>query len=49
VIGIPAMQDAFKLQMLDSAAWINVIALGLVPLVINELFKIILRMKRGKI
>jgi len=48
VIGIPAMQDAFKLQMLDSAAWINVIALGLVPLVINELFKIILRMKRCK-
>jgi hypothetical protein len=34
--------------MLDTAGWINVIALGLVPLLINELFKIILRMKRSK-
>lgn len=47
VIGIPTMQDAFKLQMPGFAAWIIVIALGLIPLMINELFKIILRMKRS--
>jgi Ca2+-transporting ATPase len=47
VIGVPAMQDAFKLQMLDFMGWIYVIVLGLVPLAVNELFKIFLRM-RGK-
>ena len=43
VIGIPAMQSAFKLQMLDYRGWIMVLALGLVPLIFNELSKLFLR------
>lgn len=43
VIGIPAMHNAFKLQMLDLHGWIIVILLGLVPLTFNELYKIFIR------
>jgi Ca2+-transporting ATPase len=43
VIGIPAMQNAFKLQMLDYRGWMMVIALGLVPLIFNEVSKLFLR------
>ena len=43
VIGIPAMQNAFKLQMLDFRGWMMVIALGLVPLIFNEVSKLFLR------
>jgi len=43
VIGIPAMQNAFKLQMLDIRGWMMVIALGLVPLIFNEISKLFLR------
>ncbi len=46
VIGIPAMQDAFKLQMLNFSGWMNVIFLGLFPLLLNELYKIFLRIKK---
>jgi len=42
-----AVETGMKLQMLDSKGWINVIALELVPLMINELNKIFLRMKRS--
>jgi P-type Ca2+ transporter type 2C len=48
VIGIPAMQNAFKLQMLDSHGWLMVIALGLVPLTFNEIAKIFLRANKNK-
>jgi Ca2+-transporting ATPase len=43
VIGIPAMQHAFHLQMLDLRGWFIVISLGLVPLMFNEFYKIFLR------
>jgi len=47
VIGIPAMQNAFKLQMLDFRGWMMVIALGLVPLIFNELSKLLLRANKS--
>lgn len=43
VLGVPFMRDAFKLQMLSLDGWIKVFALGLVPLIINELVKIFIR------
>ncbi len=43
VIGIPAMQRAFHLQMIDLRAWLIVISLGLVPLFLNEIFKVFIR------
>jgi len=45
VIGVPLMQDAFKLQMLDLAGFIMVLFLGLVPLVINEFYKFFIRVR----
>lgn len=44
VIAVPFMQEAFKLQMLDSRGWIMVLILGLVPLILSELYKLILRL-----
>jgi len=49
VIGIPAMQSAFNLQMLDLRDWIIVIFLGLVPLLLNEFFKIFIRTHKKKL
>ncbi|MDO9255351.1 MAG: cation-translocating P-type ATPase [Bacteroidales bacterium] len=43
VIGIPVMQRAFHLQMLDLRGWLTAIALGLVPLVMNEIVKLFIR------
>ncbi|MCX2742159.1 cation-translocating P-type ATPase [Pontibacter anaerobius] len=43
IIGVPVMQQAFNLQMLDFRGWVTVIILGVVPLVLNELFKVYLR------
>jgi Ca2+-transporting ATPase len=43
VIGIPFMQKAFHLQMLDLGGWLMAISLGLVPLLINEIVKIFIR------
>lgn len=48
VIGIPAMQNAFKLQMLDMRGWLMVLALGLVPLVFSELHKLYLLISAKK-
>jgi Ca2+-transporting ATPase len=48
VIGIPAMQNAFKLQLLDLRAWAMVIALGLLPLIFSELYKVFLRTSAKK-
>jgi Ca2+-transporting ATPase len=48
VIGIPAMQSAFHLQMLDLRDWLIVISLGLVPLLSNEVFKIFIRARLRK-
>ena len=49
VIGIPAMQRAFHLQMLDLHGWIIAISLGLVPLMFNEIFKIFIRANSNNI
>ncbi|HZK97196.1 MAG TPA: cation-translocating P-type ATPase, partial [Prolixibacteraceae bacterium] len=43
VIGIPVMQRAFHLQMLDLGGWLIAISLGLVPLLVNEIVKIFIR------
>ncbi|MDZ7774549.1 MAG: cation-translocating P-type ATPase, partial [Bacteroidales bacterium] len=43
VIGIPVMQRAFHLQMLDLEGWLIAVSLGLVPLLVNEIFKIFIR------
>jgi len=48
VIGIPVMQRAFHLQMLDLRGWLIVVAFGLVPLVFNEIVKIFIRARLKK-
>jgi len=48
VIGIPVMQRAFHLQMIDVRAWLIVISLGLVPLFLNEIFKLFIRARLKK-
>ncbi|HCE57785.1 MAG TPA: ATPase [Prolixibacteraceae bacterium] len=45
VIGIPFMQRAFHLQMLDLGGWLIAISLGLVPLLVNEIVKIFIRVR----
>ena len=51
VMGVPFMQKAFKLQMLDARGWLYVFILGLVPLLANELLKWMGRAgkQRGKV
>lgn len=48
VMGIPVMQKAFKLQMLDARGWLHVIALGLIPIGINEIVKLFMRSREIK-
>ncbi len=48
VMGIPILQKAFKLQMLDIYGWINVLILGMVPIVVNEAVKAIARSRKAK-
>lgn len=48
VMGIPFMQKAFRLQMLDLQGWIYAIGLGIVPVIISEIFKIFRRAKIKK-
>ena len=48
VIGIPVMQNAFKLQMLDMRGWLMAIGLGLVPLIFNEIYKLFIRTNKKK-
>jgi Ca2+-transporting ATPase len=43
VVGIPFLQRAFHLQMLDMRGWIVAVSLGLVPLFFNEIFKLFIR------
>ncbi|GGH10811.1 cation-translocating P-type ATPase [Paenibacillus segetis] len=42
VISIPVLANAFKVQFLSLADWGWVIALGLVPLIVNEIIKLFL-------
>jgi Ca2+-transporting ATPase len=46
IIAIKLIQQAFKLQMLDLNGWIVAILLGLVPLIINEVIKFVLRLRK---
>ncbi len=48
VIGIPVMQHAFHLQMLDMRGWLIAFSLGLVPLTLNEIVKIFIRARLKK-
>jgi Ca2+-transporting ATPase len=43
IIAIPALQRAFHLQMPDLRGWLIIVSLGLVPLLVNEIFKVSLR------
>jgi Ca2+-transporting ATPase len=47
VISIPVMQQAFNLQRLDFKGWSMAIGLGLLPLIINEISKVIVRAKKS--
>ena len=46
VLGVSVMHNAFKLEMLKASGWIYVITLGLIPIMLNEIAKAILRKKR---
>jgi Ca2+-transporting ATPase len=48
VIGIPVMQRAFHLQMLDMRGWLIAFSLSLIPLLFNEILKIFIRMRLKK-
>jgi len=45
IVSIKPAQEAFKLQMLDLNGWLMAILLGLVPLIINELIKLVVRFR----
>jgi len=49
VIYVPAMQRAFNLQMLSLSGWIMALFLGFVPLLVNEIYKIFIRVSKKKI
>lgn len=46
VITVPVMQSAFRLQMLDLKGWAMVICLGLFPLFVSELAKVLKKKDR---
>jgi Ca2+-transporting ATPase len=46
VVGLPAIKSAFHLQMPDIRAWGIILALGFTPLVLNELFKLFIRISK---
>jgi P-type Ca2+ transporter type 2C len=48
VLGVPVMQDAFKLQMLDTLGWMHVIVLGFVPVAFNEIGKAVIRYRNKR-
>jgi Ca2+-transporting ATPase len=49
VIGIPVMQRAFHLQMLDLRGWLTALSLGLVPLFLNEIGKLFIRARMKRV
>lgn len=49
VVGVPFMQRAFHLQMLDLEGWLIAISLGLVPLLVNEILKIFIRARLKRV
>ncbi|MGV8093189.1 MAG: cation-translocating P-type ATPase [Mangrovibacterium sp.] len=48
VIAIPFMREAFKLQMLDLRGWMMAIVLGLIPFILSEGYKLVLRLSSKK-
>lgn len=48
VISIPFLAKAFKVQMLSLADWGLVIAFAIVPLVVNEIIKLFMRIKEQR-
>jgi Ca2+-transporting ATPase len=46
VVGIPAIKSAFHLQMPDLRAWGIIFALGITPLVLNEIIKLFVRLSK---
>jgi Ca2+-transporting ATPase len=48
VLGIPAMHNAFKLEMLNARGWMNVIVIGFIPIGFNEIVKAIMRKRAAK-
>lgn len=48
VISIPFLAGAFKLQQLSTSSWFLVVGLSLVPLVVNELFKVLKALVPGR-
>jgi len=46
VVGIPAIQSAFHLQMPDIRAWGIIFALGITPLVLNEVIKLFFKVSK---
>lgn len=45
VLYVPLMREAFKLQKIGPSEWILVVVLGLLPLIANEIIKLIRRKK----
>jgi P-type Ca2+ transporter type 2C len=45
VLGVPALNDAFKLQMLNGPGWLFVAVLGSIPVIFNEIGKMITRFR----
>jgi Ca2+-transporting ATPase len=46
IVGIPFTRGAFNLQMLDGRGWTVVLVLGLIPLILNEIYKGVLRVAK---
>lgn len=46
VMGMPVMQRAFKLQLLDVRGWVIILVLGLMPVTLNEIGKAITRHRK---
>lgn len=45
VMFVPFLRDAFKLQMLDTNGWLMAVGMGLIPLILHELKKVIFPVK----
>lgn len=49
VMFVPVLRDAFKLHMLDQKGWIMAVVLGLLPLTMLELYKILFVHKKNSV
>lgn len=46
VMGLPVLQKAFRLQMLDLQGWTYALGLGIVPVILSEILKLFKRARR---